>query len=289
MSDMMSAAVGVVGANKPIDVLVLYPRDMNIYGDNGNILTVRRRLEMFGFEPVLHYYNQGDAWPEHVDIVLGGGGQDSGQGKIIDDFHMRREQLRALACEGVPMLVVCGLYQLFGHYFETLDGYRLEGIGVFDAYTLGRTKRLIGNIVEESSEFGTLVGFENHSGQTFINAAINAADSDDLAAVDDSSASPTMSGVTRPLAQVISGAGNNGEDGSEGSRVYNVIGTYLHGSLLPKNPRVADFLIQTAAERRYGENWHNVVASVVGQAHDDLETLDSVIEHARRVAMSRPR
>jgi CobQ-like glutamine amidotransferase family enzyme len=270
-------------SNKQLDILVLYPRDMNIYGDTGNILTLRRRAELYGFDPVLHYYNQGGVWPEHTDIVLGGGGQDSGQSKIIDDFHKRGGQLRVLAREGVPMLVVCGLYQLFGSYFETLDGYRLEGIGIFDAYTQGQSKRMIGNIVEESDEFGMLVGFENHSGQTFIRPADTA---------DGDGGDSGIGAITRPLAHASAASeagGNNGEDGSEGARVDNVIGTYLHGSLLPKNPQVADFLIRTAAERRYGISWESVLSAMTEENKAALADLDATAANARKVAEKRPR
>jgi CobQ-like glutamine amidotransferase family enzyme len=255
----------VSGANdagkRRIDVVSLYPRDMNIYGDSGNVLTITKRLACYGYEPVLHSYNQGDAWPANVDIVLGGGGQDSGQKKIQDDLETRAADLRALAEDGVPMLVVCGLYQLFGKYFETLDGYRIPGIGVFDAITIGRKQRLIGNIVEDSSDFGTIIGYENHSGQTFLR------------------------GGTEPLAQVSKGEGNNLDDSTEGARVGNVIGTYLHGSLLPKNPEIADFLIHRAAERRYGA-FEPVITRERGA---ELGELDRFTNSARKVAQARPR
>ena len=124
--------------SQAIDIVSLYPKDMNIYGDSGNVLTIQRRLALYGYEPHVHAYNQGDEWPEHVDMILGGGGQDTGQKKIIGDFFMRADLLRSLAADGMPMLMICGLYQLFGEYFETVDGSRLDGIGVIGAYTVGR-------------------------------------------------------------------------------------------------------------------------------------------------------
>ena len=139
---------------RTIDVVSLYPKDMNIYGDSGNVLTIRRRLELYGYEPVVHQYNQGDDWPDQVDLILGGGGQDTGQKKIIDDFYHRADLLRSLAADGTPMLMICGLYQLFGEYFETVDGTRLDGIGVIGAYTVGQNVRMIGNLVEHSDQFG---------------------------------------------------------------------------------------------------------------------------------------
>ena len=143
-----------------IDIVSLYPKDMNIYGDSGNVLAIQRRLALYGYEPRVHAYNQGCDWPEHVDMILGGGGQDTGQKKIIDDFFQRADLLRSLAADGVPMLMICGLYQLFGEYFETVDGTRLDGIGVIGAYTVGQNVRMIGNLVEHSDQFGDVIGYE---------------------------------------------------------------------------------------------------------------------------------
>ncbi|MBT1163261.1 type 1 glutamine amidotransferase [Bifidobacterium felsineum] len=246
-----------------IDIMSLYPKDMNIYGDSGNVLTIRRRLELYGYEPVIHQYNQGDDWPEHVDMILGGGGQDTGQKKIIDDFYMRADLLRRLASDGVPMLMICGLYQLFGEYFETVDGTRLDGIGVIGAYTVGQDVRMIGNLVEHSEQFGDVLGYENHSGQTFLRDGV------------------------QPLGKVdAEGCGNNGQDHTEGARVNNVIGTYMHGSLLPKNPAISDFLITTAVTRRYGsfEKTHQTSEQAA-----EIARLDEVAANARKTAAMRPR
>ncbi|WEV76518.1 glutamine amidotransferase [Bifidobacterium sp. ESL0800] len=249
-------------AARPIDVMSIYPKDMNIYGDWGNVLTIKRRLALYGYEPVIHAYNQGDPWPEHVDMILGGGGQDSGQEKISDDFFKRADTLRALAQQDVPMLMICGMYQLFGEYFETIDGTKLDGIGIFGVYTEGREKRMIGNLLEHSDQFGDVIGYENHSGQTFL-----------------------RDGVT-PFGRVDhEGCGNNGEDHSEGARVRNVIGTYMHGPLLPKNPKVSDFLINAAATHRYGE--FRPQQSDAQKA--ELAHIDALAASARRVAATRPR
>ena len=236
-----------------VEVVHLYPRDMNIYGDLGNTLTIRRRLERYGYEPRVRTYDPGDPFPADADLVIGGGGQDSGQDRVHDDLLARGDDLRALAADGVPMLMVCGLYQLFGHVFRTRAGRELTGIGVLDVETIGKDERLIGNIVTESEDFGRIVGFENHSGQTFLGPG------------------------ARPFGTVVSGAGNNTDDTGEGARTANVIGTYLHGSLLPKNPAVADFLIRTAVERRHGR------FEPTGAPDDTLA------QNARRSAMSRPR
>ena len=248
--------------SRPVDVVSLYPKDMNIYGDWGNVLTIVRRLALYGYEPRLHEYNQGDDWPEHVDLVLGGGGQDTGQKRISEDLFQRADLLRGMAKDGVPMLVICGLYQLFGEYFETVDGTRLEGIGVLEAYTVGREHRMIGNLVEHCQEFGTVIGYENHSGQTFLH------------------------GGTTPLGTVdAQGMGNNGQDRSEGARIHRVIGTYMHGSLLPKNPAVSDYLIKSAVERRYG----TFDPEPDEQRLAALRRLDDIALHAREVAEHRPR
>lgn len=251
--------------SQTIDIVSLYPKDMNIYGDSGNVLTIQRRLALYGYEPRVHAYNQGDAWPEHVDMILGGGGQDTGQKKIIDDFFKRADLLRSLAAGGTPMLMICGLYQLFGEYFETVDGSRLDGIGVIGAYTVGQEVRMIGNLTEHSTDFGDIIGYENHSGQTFLREGV------------------------QPLGTVdADSTGNNGEDHTEGARVNNVIGTYMHGSLLPKNPAIADFLIRTAAERRYG-SFDPVAAGQTQAQRAELDRINTIASNARRVAMSRPR
>lgn len=156
------------GTHPPLQILSLYHRDMNIYGDSGNILSVTRRADLYGFSPVVRYYDPGDAWPERIDMILGGGGQDHGQERIIDDLRERGGLLRDLADQDVPMLMICGLYQLFGHYFETSDHERLEGVGILDVHTIAEPERMIGNLVEQAEDFGRVVGYENHSGLTYL-------------------------------------------------------------------------------------------------------------------------
>jgi CobQ-like glutamine amidotransferase family enzyme len=238
--------------SKQITILQLYPRDMNIYGDWGNTLTLKRRLQWHGYEPHLIEYNPGDAFPDDVDIIVGGGGQDSGQDIIQQDLLSISSRLHDLAQADVPMLMICGLYQLFGKFFKTQDGHIIQGIGLLDIETHAGHERLAGNIVTESREFGQIIGYENHSGQTFLGKDMT------------------------PLGIVRRGAGNNGQDATEGVRYRNIIATYLHGSLLPKNPAIADFLIEKAALRKYGEFTPTVV-------DDRFATL------AREVALKRPR
>lgn len=235
-----------------ITILQLYPRDMNIYGDQGNVQVLLRRLEWYGYTPELIEYNVGDSLPEQPDIIIGGGGQDSGQEKIHADLLEIGPTLKQWADDGVPMLVVCGLYQLFGHSFKTLNNVVLDGVSILDVTTYGTSERLIGNIVTQSDSFGEIIGYENHSGQTFLGPK------------------------AVPFATVLRGAGNNSKDGHEGALYKNVIGTYLHGSILPKNPKVADFLIKTAAKRRYGSFSHDLI--------DDM-----FADLARQVARERPR
>ncbi|MBC7943114.1 glutamine amidotransferase [Candidatus Saccharibacteria bacterium] len=236
-----------------ITILQLYPKDMNIYGDFGNILVLKRRLQWYGYDVVLLSYNPGDKFPNDVDIIVGGGGQDSGQGKIQTDLLLIGPKLKKLADDGTPMLLVCGLYQLFGKFFKTVNGEVIPGIGLFDIETYGKSERLIGNIVTLSDDFGEIIGYENHSGQTFLGKNV------------------------RPLGYVRLGAGNNMMDTSEGARYRNVIGSYLHGSLLPKNPAIADFLIEKAVIRKYGGDFSTDVID------------DQFATKARRVASKRPR
>jgi len=237
---------------KTIILLHLYPRDMNIYGDWGNVLAVKRRLEWHGYAPQLREYNPGDPFPSDVDIIIGGGGQDSGQDSVQDDLLAIGPRLRDLAEADTPMLVICGLYQLFGRFFKAQDGHIIEGIGLLDIETHAGSERLIGNIVTKSTQFGDIIGYENHSGQTFLGKNVE------------------------PLGRVIKGAGNNGQDDTEGARYKNILASYLHGSLLPKNPTIADFLIEKAVTKRYGE----FIPTVID---------DRFAELARDIAKRRPR
>ncbi|NLS10797.1 glutamine amidotransferase [Nesterenkonia sp. MY13] len=246
---------------KEIRVLQLYPRDMNIYGDYGNALVLKRRLEWYGYHPVMLTYDPGDEFPTDPDILIGGGGQDSGQDKIQADLLGIAEKLRGLAEQEVPMLMICGLYQLFGHFFETREGFRIQGIGVLDVETYGTDNRLIGNVVSESEQFGQIIGYENHSGQTYLG-----------------------SGVEPLAARVTTGEGNNQNDDGEGARYKNVLGSYLHGSLLPKNPAIADFLIDTAVHQKFGERITALQAPETAGM-----TLKNLTDQARVTAATRPR
>lgn len=237
---------------KPITILHLYPREMNIYGDRGNILTLQRRLEWYGYAPTVADHHPGQPFPKTVDIIVGGGGQDSGQLKVEADLQRIGPRLHALADHDVPMLVICGLYQLFCRHFTPVKGRRIQGIGIFAAETHAGPTRLVGNVVVETS-LGQLVGYENHSGKTFLDNPAQA------------------------LGSVTKGAGNNGEDKTEGALYRHVYGSYMHGSLLPKNPALADALIHHALQRRYGEELPIVGAD------------DRFADKARAIAAKRPR
>jgi CobQ-like glutamine amidotransferase family enzyme len=230
----------------------LYPREMNIYGDTGNVLVLKKRLEWRGLPVHVVPVSVGDRLPHDADIVLGGGGQDAAQGEIGQDFAARGAQLRAMADDGVVMLTICGSYQMLGHEFVTQEGRRIAGVGVLDVTTRGQSVRLIGNNYVDTPDTGRLVGYENHSGLTTLGAGV------------------------RPLGSTQNGRGNNGNDGTEGAVRDNVIGTYLHGPVLAKSPRFADDLLRRAYARR-GEP-------------TELPPLDDALpELAARVAVGRPR
>lgn len=202
----------------PYKILFLYPNEMNIYGDTGNVTVIKQRLLWRGLDAEIIFHHPGATFDYAPDIIIGGGGQDSGQLKVCEDLSRISDKLHALASTNTPMLMVCGLYQLFGHHFNTHDGNKMAGIGMFNMETNATDQRLIGNIAIET-EYGTLVGYENHSGQT------------------------TLLGDQQPFGKTIKGYGNNATDRHEGARYKNVYGTYMHGSLLPKNPVFADALI----------------------------------------------
>ena len=239
-------------APRELTIVSLFPRDMNIYGDSGNVLALERRARAHGFGPRVVEVNRAADFPEAPDLIIGGGGQDSGQDRVVAELAELGPRLRELADGGTPMLLICGLYQLFGHRFVTNTGRELPGIGVLDVETRGTEERLIGNVVLDSAEFGEVIGYENHSGYT------------------------TLGPDATPLGTVTLGSGNDATSGAEGARRDAVIGSYLHGSLLPKNPAISDFLIGRAAERRYG--------SFAPAAIDD-----TTAERARASAKRRPR
>jgi CobQ-like glutamine amidotransferase family enzyme len=206
---------------------------MSVYGDRGNVLTLQRRAEWRGFEVRLREISLGDSLdPNDVDLIFFGGGQDLEQAVVSPDFlRQKGEAVRQAVADGAALLSVCGGYQLLGTTYTTVDGQQLPGAGLFDIRSVPGPRRHIGNVLIETDLDGqrrTLVGFENHSGRTYLG--------------------PRM----QPLGRTVVGAGNNGEDGTEGAVYEGAIGCYLHGSLLPKNPWLADRLLSHAIRHRFG-------------------------------------
>ncbi|MDL2212042.1 hypothetical protein LJB88_04110 [Erysipelotrichaceae bacterium OttesenSCG-928-M19] len=198
----------------------LFPQLLNLYGDKGNITTLCYFAKQFGLNPVVHEVNDvADIVWDDVDFMLLGGGSDREQAIVTAKLSEIKEQLKAKIEAGLPLLAVCGGYQFLGNYYQDSQGNKLAGLGILDFYTVGQTKeRLLGNCVIETTDFGSLIGFVNHAGETFH----------DL----------------EPLGQAIVGYGNNLESKAEGIRYKNLIGTYLHGPLLPRNPALTLFFIE---------------------------------------------
>lgn len=216
--------------NLKISIAHLYPKLLNLYGDLGNIITLVKRCEWRGISVEFENIDIGDSIKDH-DLYFIGGGQDKQQEEVAQELYSHKAELTAQRDDGAVFLGICGGYQLFGHYYQPHDKDKLVGLSLMDAYTVAGKKRFIGNVTVKTDFLtpNTLVGFENHSGLTYLQ------------------------GETKPLGVVSVGNGNNGKDGFEGGRYKNVFGTYLHGSLLPKNPHFADYLISLALEKRYGE------------------------------------
>ncbi len=229
----------------------LYGAKMNIYGDRGNVLALRKRAEWRGIEVDVREIGMGDSIPDDIDIFFWGGGQDQEQVAVAKDIAgAKGEAIKTAIENGAAMLSICGGYQLLGHGYQPHQGEFLPGIGLFDASSVAGEERFIGNVVIESETFGTLVGFENHSGLT------------------------TLKGEAQPLGKVKFGNGNNGVDGTEGTVYKNAIGCYLHGALLPKNPHLTDWLITAGLRRRYGhvENIPTLDASLENAAHENAKS-----------------
>lgn len=208
---------------KKLKLAHLYPKLLNIYGDYGNIITLKKRCEWRGIELEIKEINIGDALDEH-DIYFIGGGQDKEQIEVSIELQKHKAFLQSERDRMAVFLGICGGYQLMGHYYQPHNREKLLGISLLDVYTVAGNKRFIGNVTVKSElvEPDTLVGFENHSGLTYLE------------------------GNTEPLGTTIIGNGNNGKDKTEGARFKNVFGTYMHGSFLPKNPQFADYLIELA-------------------------------------------
>jgi len=210
----------------------LYPDLMNIYGDRGNILTLLKRAEWRDYDARVIELGRGTAeGMDDVDVFFFGGGQDREQALVYEDLlETKQAPLERAVAAGASVLAVCGGYQLLGHYYQTGDGERFPGIGLIDVRTESGKRRFIGDVIVDTDlpdlHPRTLVGFENHSGRTYLGPK------------------------AKPLGRVRMGFGNNGEDHTEGCIQGGILGTYLHGSLLPKNPQLADHLTRSALARR---------------------------------------
>ena len=229
-------------------ICYLYPDLMDTYGDIGNIIALKKRCATRNIKVEIVNKSLNDKIEkDKFDLFFFGGGQDKIQILVGKDLQKKRENLINSIEKGAVLLSICGGYQLLQKYFRTVSGETIKGIGLFDAHTEGSDERMIQNLwidlsknikdeikeiyptVDKKQLTTDLIGFENHSGKTYLGKNL------------------------KPLGTVIKGAGNNGEDKTEGAIYKNAFGCYLHGSLLPKNPHFADYLIAKALERRYGQ------------------------------------
>jgi len=239
-----------------LNICHLYPDLLNLYGDRGNIIAIARRSQWRGIKVNISDISIGDEFDaEKYDIIFLGGGQDFEQEVIQDDvLNKKGNEIRNAIENDKIFLAICGGYQLLGNYYKTWDGKEIEFLRALDLWTIGSKKRMIGNFCFEcdflktDSFDGRVVGFENHSGRTYLGPSV------------------------RPLGKIVKGYGNNGEDGFEGAIYKNVYCSYSHGSLLPKNPHLTDYLITLALKQKYKD-------------FDSLEKLNDEFEELARKTM----
>lgn len=206
------------------------PDKLNLYGDIGNVISLKKRCEWRGISLDIENITSTDGVKlSNCDMFFIGGGSDREQAIATEQFFKIKSEFKSAIESGVPALTICGGYQFLGEYYQTSEGKKLVGLNILDFYTEAPKdkSRLIGNILIDSNKFGNIVGFENHSGRTYHNY--------------------------NTLGNVVVGYGNNDTDKKEGLLYKNLIGTYLHGPILPKNPKIADYLIQAALNNKYGK------------------------------------
>lgn len=253
--------------NKPkteysLNIGWLYPDLMSIYGDRGNIITLKKRCEARGINVVVKNISIQSPISEieSSDLFFMGGSQDSQQTIVSVDLKKEKGEVLARMIEqGTPGLYICGAYQLLGKYYKEANGSIIDGLGIFDIYTENpglNHKRFMGNVVanlnkelfSDYDDSNSLVGFENHGGHTYLGKNI------------------------KPLGMVTKGFGNNGKDHTEGAMYKNSIGSYFHGPILPKNPYLADFMIEKALEKKYGRHIElsKLDDTLSSQAHDNM-------------------
>lgn len=235
--------------SRKIRIAHLYPELLNLYGDSGNIITLQRRCAWRGIdcEVVEVHFGQKASFAD-IDIAFIGGGSDREQRIVCEQLLGVGPELSSYTEDGGVLLAVCGGYQLLGHSYA-MGEETLPGLSLVDMYTDRGTPRLIGNVMVQTDLFeAPVVGYENHGGRTHLGQGVE------------------------PLGRVVHGFGNDGASGFEGCLSGNVVGTYIHGPLLPKNPDMADWLLRRALERRGG--------SV------ELEPLDDTVERAANAVMA---
>ena len=250
-----------------IKIAHLYPEVLNLYGDRGNILCLKKRLEWRGIDCSVTEVKLGDNDSlTDYDLFFIGGGQDFEQEVLLNDLKSGKgENIKAAIESGKTFLCICGGYQMMGHYYETKEGDKMQFLGAIDLYTKGSDVRMIGNYAFRMDPKSSglkkaidIVGFENHSGHTYLGNGINA------------------------LGTVLAGYGNNGEDKNEGVHYKNVFGTYSHGPILPKNSEFTDYLLKTTLETKYGK-------AELSDLDDKFEKLahDTILEKVLAGTMSK--
>lgn len=220
------------GIKPKLNICHMYPDLLNLYGDRGNVIAFHRRCLWRGIKAEIHPANIGEKIDfSRMDFVFFGGGSDREQNLMAADLMEKSGDIKEAIEDGLVVLAICGGYQLLGKYYQTLTGEIIPGLDILDLYTEGGKDRLIGNVALEVELGGVsrkVTGFENHSGRTYL-------------------------GKLDPFGRVLAGHGNNGQDVTEGVIYKNVICSYLHGPLLPKNPFITDYLISMALKRRFGD------------------------------------
>lgn len=223
----------------------MYPDLLDLYSDRGNVIILEKRAAWRGLNVTVDQISLGhEPKLRDYDILLMGGGMDREQGIVASDLQKRRDNLADAVDKGTVVIGICGGYQLLGNYFETNGGQRIPGLGLLDIETVGANTRMVGNVVAEmdiDGEKTTLYGYENHSGRTVLGPNV------------------------LPMMKVVKGFGNDGSSGYEGVRQGTIFGTYLHGPLLAKNPKLADYMITLALRRQD-------LSFKLDALNDDLET-----------------
>ena len=213
--------------NQELNIIHLYPDLLNLYGDRGNIACMQKRLEWRGIDAKVSTCTNSDHSInlENADIIFVGGGSDREQEIVCSLLLKKKDEITNYVENGGVLVAVCGGYQLLGKYYK-LENETIEGLDILNIYTEQGKKRLIGNIVLENDFLNQkIVGFENHGGRTYI-------------------------GNHTPLGRVVYGYGNDEKSGVEGVVYKNVVATYLHGPLLPKNPALCDYILTNAIKRK---------------------------------------